>query len=194
MVKNWLEIVLGLISLYGLILVTISTVVARDCGIHIVILILVVIWVSVWVESLSINVIDLTAIFRVINTYGCFMINVLRVHCNLLLLGIKIHIELLEPLLISNKLLFEFLLGFLSRALQPHLFLLLGKILWLQRLVRIFYLAYKKSSLLVANIELSVPEHILYGLLTNMRLIIDGDLRLREAEPFILLARARADK
>ena len=27
-----------------------------------------------------------------------------------------------------------------------------------------------------------------------MRLIIDGDLRLREAEPFILLARARADK
>ena len=157
MVKNWLEIVLGLISLYGLILVTISTVVARDCGIHIVILILVVIWVSVWVESLSVNVKDLTTIFRVINTYGCFMINVLRVHCNLLLLGIKIHIELLEPLLISNKLLFEFLLGFLSRALQPHLFLLLGKILWLQRLVRIFYLAYKKSCLLVTNIELIVP-------------------------------------
>ena len=58
-VKNWLEIVLVLISLRRLVLVSQSTLVTCNRSIHVVILVLVVIRVSIRMEPLTINVIHL---------------------------------------------------------------------------------------------------------------------------------------
>ena len=112
-VKNWLEIVLVLISLRRLVLVSQSTLVTCNRSIHVVILVLVVIGVSIGMEPLTINVIHL--LFRIIKGYSCLMVNILRAHGNLLLLRIEVDVELLESLLVAGELRLKLLL-----CLSPH--------------------------------------------------------------------------
>ena len=123
------------------------------------------------------------------------MVNILRAHGNLLLLRIEVDVKLLESLLVAGELRLELQLCLSPHALQPILFLLFGKVLWLQRLVRIFNLIDKQCSILISYVELRVSECIFKKVrLLPVGLIINDDFRLREAEPLILLPRAWADE
>ena len=129
MVKNWLEIVLILISLRRLVLVSQSALVACNGSVHVVILVLVVIGVSIRMEPLTIDIIHL--LFRIIKSNSCLMVNILRAHGNLLLLRVKVDVKLLESLLVTGELRLELLLCLSPHALKPILFLLFRKVLWL---------------------------------------------------------------